>query len=119
MSVAARPLKKHEALQDEAFRGLANKVATAYESDEFTIGIVTNQSLKSRGGSKIFQADVPVANHVVIRADQPVTIRFNATTEDPITIDPGIPFENANWLEVTDIFLTTTEASNGIRVIVS
>ena len=104
-------------LHEEATRVLAGQVSAVYDSDEFALGTgVTNQSLKNRGGSTLF-VNVPIAHHVSFRADTNVTLRFNATTNPPITIDAGVPFDLHN-LEVRDIFISTgAVASNPMRCI--
>ena len=102
-------------LHEEATKVLAGQVSAVYDSDEFSLGIITNQSLKNRVGSTLF-LNVPIANHVSLRSDTNVTIRFNATTNAAITLDAGVPFDLHN-LEVTDIFVTTTAAANPIRCI--
>jgi hypothetical protein len=104
-------------LHEEAARAQAAQVGVEYDADEFTIGIVANQSLKDRGGSKLFK-NVGVAHRVLIRSDQTITCRWNGIDADDnptFTVEAGIPFEE--WrLEITDIFVTTTQVTNPIKV---
>lgn len=99
---------------EEAARAQANAVGTVYDADAFTLGIVTNQSLKNRGGSTLF-LNVPIAQRVLLRSDQTITIRLNATTNPAITVEGGVAYE-IDWLQVSDIFVTTTAVSNPIKV---
>jgi hypothetical protein len=109
--------KPNTHLQDESMRALANGVSASYDADEFAIGIVTKQSLKGRGGSTLF-INLDRAQHVSIRSDQDITVRFNLDTNPPITVDAGIPFEPAT-LEITDIYVTTAAASTNLRVMLT
>lgn len=106
---------KYANLHEEATRVQAEQIVAAYDSDEFNLGIVTNQSLKNRGGSALF-VNAPVAHGALIRSDQTITVRLNANTNPAITIEAGIPFEIYR-IEMTDIFVTTTAASNNLKVL--
>jgi hypothetical protein len=107
-------------LHEEATRAQAHQVNVEYDADEFTLGVVSDHSLKDRGGSKLFK-NVGVAHRVLIRSDQTITCRWNGTDANAnpeFTVEAGVPFEE--WrLEITDIFVTTTQASNPIKVYAS
>lgn len=104
-------------LHEEAARTQAAAIGREYDSDEWTSGVVTNQSLRGRVGSKLF-VNVDVAHRVLIRASKTVTVRFNSASAPVVTINAGEPYEE-QWLEVDDIFLTTTDASTPMAVVIS
>jgi hypothetical protein len=104
-------------LDEEAKRVLSGLVGSDYDSDEFSVGVVGPISLKARGGSLLF-VNVAVAHHVSIRTDQNCTVRFNASTKPPITVDAGVSLDQ-HFLEITDIYLTTTAVTTNLRIIVA
>lgn len=99
---------------------LAGQVSANYDSDEFSLGVVTNQSLKSRGGSLLY-VNAFVAHHLVVRSDQTITVKLvsAAGVAGPaITVEGGIPFED-HYIEHADVLVTTTQANNPLKVIVA
>lgn len=113
MAAPIQGTKRFQFLSDEAMRVLAGQVSGDYDSVETSLGIVTTQSMKALGS---FTNAAPFAHHLVIRSDQTITVRLNATTNNPITVEGGIPFE-LHWIELSDVFVTTVAASNPIKVI--
>ena len=113
MGAPIQGTKPFSFLQDEALRVLASQVSAIYDSLETTLGVVTNQSLKALG---LFVNASPVAHHLVLRSDQTITVKLNSTASPTITVEGGIPLE-LHYIEMTDVFVTTTAASNPIKVI--
>jgi hypothetical protein len=102
-------------LQDEALRVIAGRVGRTYDAWETSVGIVTDENMRTRAGSLLF-LNVPRAHRCIIRSDKAISVKFNATTNPAITLDPFDPLE-ADWLEVTELFVTTTQAANALRII--
>lgn len=96
-------------LHEEATRTQAAQIGVEYDADEWTSGIVTNEDQHGRGGSLLF-ANVKVYHRVLIRASKTCRVRWNSLTSPIFTIRAGEPFEESR-LEITKIFLTTTEST--------
>lgn len=118
MGTSVAPTKPHISLQDEMMRVAAGRVNTVYESWEASVGIVSNVALSAQSSGALFVI-VPVAHHLIIRVNQPgVTIRLNSPTGPVISLDPGIPFEN-RWVQITEVYVSTTQPATFMRVILS
>lgn len=116
MGAAISGTKPHENIFDQAARVTASRVSDRYDSDAFSIGIVTNQSLKTRSGSTLF-VNVPLAHRLVFEADGPVTVKLRGTTNPGILVPAFQRFE-PTWCEFDDVFITTSAANTNITAIV-
>ena len=92
----------------------------SYEYVSFTIGAATTDyDVKANQGSSVFY-NVPTARFVEIKTNQPITIKFNSTsnpgieltaTEGKLIIEPA-----RERLAVTNIFITTTVVNTTIKL---
>ena len=104
---------------------LGTQMGTKYESVEFDLaagqtdfplaGILNGAPVSNLTGTG-FQKQVRI--HLFqIRADGPITIKFNDSSNDPITIDANKPFA-FGAIEITDVFITNA-ANVKIRIVLS
>jgi hypothetical protein len=99
-------------LHEEASRHLAGLTTVEYDADEWSSGIVTNEDLAARVGTKLF-VNVKVYHRVVVRSDKTIQIRWNSPTAPLFTVRAGEPFEETR-MEITAIYLTTSDASSPV-----
>lgn len=87
---------------------VSNVLNTVYENKEFATGIVTDFNVAV--GQSMF-VKVPIAKYVSIRTDGAISVKFNATTNDSISIAANTSF-NVDTLEVINIFITAASNAN-------
>ncbi len=116
MGAEIQGTKPHGNWFDQAMRVVGSRVNDRYDADAFSIGIVSNQSLKNRGGSTLF-VNVPVAHRLVFKADGPVTVKLRSSTNPGIPVPAFQQFE-PTWCEFSDIFITTSNANTNIQAII-
>jgi hypothetical protein len=89
-----------------------------YDSVEFNLANgLSDYNLKSNQ-SAAFQFCTNRWTTVSIRSDQNITIKFNATTYNAITITAGRPYELDNLFEIRNIFITNNSGSTAaIKII--
>ena len=115
--------KRFGNLHEEATRVLGNQVKTGYDSDEWTQG-VTGADWSLRTNRPNLFKNVPIAQRVLIRADQAFTIKFvtagmpTGASNPVITIPPSEYFEETR-LEVTDVLINNANAALNIKVYLS
>jgi len=96
----------------EAGKVTAASVKGQYESHEFLLPMSSTDFDVKVQQSAFQAAKVPRAHTVTIRTDQDITIKFNTTGDDPITLTAVERVMTFNVLEITNIFLTNTTAAN-------
>lgn len=87
---------------------LAMPVNTAYENHEWATGIVADYNVKT--GQSAF-GTISTARFVSIRTDSEITVKFNETTNNAVTIAANTSF-NLETLEVTNIYITAVASAN-------
>lgn len=77
-----------------------------YTSKEFTItGAQTNYNVATQQSGSF----ATPAERVIIRVDATVTLRFNANTNDAITVTSAENFDSAGMVaDIRNVFITTT-----------
>ena len=85
-----------------------------YSNDEFTVAnsttdydVETNESLFSDHG-------IGTARFIQIRTDQEITVKFNETTNDAITVPAGEIWQNEpnrDRLKITNIFISNASGA--------
>lgn len=88
---------------------LNSEVRTVYDNAEWATGTVTDYDVKG-GQAKAFN-NVTVARYVSIRTNVAITVKFNATGSDAISVAANTTFE-IDTLEVTNIFITAASTAN-------
>lgn len=83
---------------------------TAYDSAEWTQATATDYDVSAQA---LFSACVN-PTHVVIRCDQTMTVKFNATTNSSITVAANTAFELD--IQFYKLFVTTT-TSTAIKIV--
>jgi len=86
-----------------------------YESIEGATGVVADVNIRTIAAFSTLFDDVPIAKRVIIRTDAEISVGFNNTDKDLITIQAGEKFE-MNWYQVAAIFITAVSTAN-IKVI--
>lgn len=92
----------------------SNVLNTAYENKEWATGIVTDYDVAT--GQTMF-GTVTIARYVSIRTDAAITVKFNAATNDSVSIAANTAF-SLDTLEVSNIFVTAASSAN-IKVFIS
>jgi len=87
---------------------LNSPVNDVYENHEWATGIVTDYNVEA--GQSAF-ATVPTATYVSIRTDAAITVKFNATTNNSITVAANTTF-SVDTLLITNIYLTAAATAN-------
>jgi hypothetical protein len=87
---------------------LALPVNTSYENHEWATGIVNDYDVKV--GQTAF-GTVPTARFVSIRTDAAISVKFNLTTNNSVSIAANTSF-SLETLEVTNIFCTAVASAN-------
>lgn len=98
---------------NEADRVTASRVKPVYESKEFNIGAQTDYSVKVNESAFVKFAR---AHTVIIRTDQDITLKLNLDTNEAISLSRTERTVTLDIVELTDIFFTTTVATN-IKII--
>lgn len=96
---------------DQMLKVQAAQISTIYESKEAAVGVLANVNIRTQAGFGTLFDTVKIAYKTIIRSDTDITVRFNSSTNDPITVESNIILE-VSWLEATSIFITTTGATN-------
>lgn len=83
-----------------------------YDYASFTVNTGTTDYDVKSGVSALFNR-VKTARGVIIRVDQDISIKFNATSEDAIDITQNeVPWQPPlGYLDVTNIFITNASGS--------
>jgi len=87
-----------------------------YTSIEAATGVVADVDITSIAAFSALFDNVKVAKRVIIRTDVEITVGFNDTTFDLITIAAGERYEN-NWYQVAKIFITAA-SSSALKVLI-
>ena len=82
---------------------------TVYDNVEFATGIVTDYDVAANQAT-CFHA-VTTARFCSIRTDADITVKFNLSTNEAITISANTTF-NVDTLEITNIFITAAASAN-------
>lgn len=85
-------------------------VNTVYDNAEFTVANGTTDYDVSANEAKAFN-NVPLARYVSIRTDVTITVKFNATTNDSITITSSDSPLTLDVLEVSNIYISNASGS--------
>jgi hypothetical protein len=93
---------------DGSWIGLAGGSQTAYENHEWATGIVNDYNMKV--GQTAF-GTVTTARFVSIRTDAAISVKFNLTTNNSVSIAANTSF-SLETLEVTNIFCTAVASAN-------
>ena len=88
---------------------LGSSVNTSYDNCEFASGIVSDYDVATNE-SDAFN-NVTTARYVSIRTDAEITVKFNSTSNDSITVEASTTL-NIDTLEVTNIYLTAASSAN-------
>lgn len=80
-----------------------------YDNDEWATGIVTDYDVKANR-AKMFN-DISVARFVSIQTSAEISVKFNNSSNDTISIAANTVF-NIDVLEITNIFLTAAATAN-------
>lgn len=80
-------------------------VNTTYESLEFTVDNATTHYNVKTTVSGAF-GKVTTARTALIRSDSTITVKFNATTNDAITLTSLEEYLKIDTLEISNIFIT-------------
>lgn len=104
-------------LVEEAARVTASRINTFYESKEFALaGVQVDYNVAT--GQTAF-VGVPQAHTIVLRTDQDITFKLNATTNAAITLKATEGTFGLDSIEVTNIFITTTVAGANIKLLLA
>jgi len=79
-----------------------------YENKEWATGIVTDYDVAV--GQTMFNT-ITTARYVSIRTNAAITVKFNATTNDSVTIEANTSFD-IDTMEVRNIFITAAASAN-------
>lgn len=91
-------------------------VGEQYESKEFTLANgSTDYNVKTQ---QTMFAKFKHAHHVTIRTDEEITVKFNKTTEQAITVEAGSRLVTDGIL-VTNIFLTAAIGDANVKILMS
>ena len=88
---------------------LTNPVNDVYDNAEWATGAVTNYDV-SAGQTSAFN-NVTTATFVSIRTNAEITVKFNATTNDSITVTASTTF-SIDTLLITNIYITAASTAN-------
>lgn len=103
--------------KDQLERVGAAKIKKFYESHEFVLApAASNVDLKATQNAfrpiTAVGGGVPRAHTITIRTDGDITIRFNSTANDPITLLATEGSMTWDITEVTNVFLSSTPGAN-------
>jgi len=104
-------------VHEEASRVVASQMKKDYESKEWAIGGGGVADYDFKAGQSAF-VKFPRAHNVIVRTSADISIKFNAASEDAITITAGEGAFSIGSLEVTNIFFTSAGAAN-VKVVLS
>jgi hypothetical protein len=93
---------------DGSIIGSGGGSQTAYENHEWATGIVADYDVKA--GQSAF-GTVATARFVSIRTDAAISVKFNLTTNNSISIAANTSF-NVDTLEVTNLYITAVASAN-------
>jgi len=82
---------------------------TAYDNCEFASGVVSDYDVATNEASAF--NNITIARYVSIRTDAAISVKFNSTSNDSITIEANSSF-NVDTLEVTNVYVTATASAN-------
>lgn len=91
-------------------------VGEAYESKEFSVpNSTTDYNVKTQQSAF---SKFKHAQHVILRTDAPITVKFNKTTEDGITLDTDERLVTDGVL-ITNIFITAAAGDAAVKILLS
>lgn len=96
---------------DQSLKTQASRISTVYASKESATGIVSNVDLTSIAAFSALFTVVKIGYRCIIRTNQDITIRFNASTNDAITVEANTAFD-CDFLEFTSIYITAAASAN-------
>lgn len=96
-------------IENEADKVTACRMKPVYESREYALGVVVNDSLKNNHAAFVLFSR---AHNLIVRTDQNITIRLNSVANDAISVTAAEGAISINIVEMTDVFITTTVATN-------
>jgi hypothetical protein len=82
---------------------------TVYDNTEFATGIVTDYDVKANQATSFHS--VTTAKFCSIRTDADITVKFNDSGNEAITISANTTF-NVDTLEITNIYITAAASAN-------